>query len=141
MTEHHHGSDHVVPTRIYYGIFAILLILTGVTVAAAYIDLGRMNTVVALAIACFKALIVVLYFMHVKYSTRVIKLTVIAGLYWMGIIFALDAWRLSDSRAGAPSASRWAPSRTGCNFVWKKTIVRHKRTCSTSRMRSHCTAS
>ena len=89
MAEQHHGSDHVVPTRIYYGIFAILLILTGVTVAAAYVDLGRMNTVVALAIVCFKALIVVLYFMHVKYSTRVIKLTVIAGLYWMGILFAL----------------------------------------------------
>ena len=89
MAEHNHGSPHVVPTKIYYGIFAILLILTGVTVAAAYVDLGRFNTVVALAIACFKALIVVLYFMHVKYSTRLIKLTVIAGLYWMGILFAL----------------------------------------------------
>jgi cytochrome c oxidase subunit 4 len=48
-----------------------------------------MNTVVALAIACFKALIVVLFFMHVKYSTRLIQLTVIAGLYWMGILFVL----------------------------------------------------
>ncbi len=75
--------------KIYYGIFAILLVLTGVTVAVAYLDLGRLNTVAAIAIACFKALIVVLYFMHVKYSTRLIKLTVIAGLYWMGIIFAL----------------------------------------------------
>ena len=89
MAEHKRGSHHVVPTTIYYGIFAILLILTGVTVAAAYVDLGRFNTVVALAIACFKALIVVLYFMHLKYSTRLIKLTVIAGLYWMGILFAL----------------------------------------------------
>ena len=89
MAEQQHGSHHVVPTTIYYGIFAILLILTGVTVAAAYIDLGRLNTVVALAIACFKAMIVVLFFMHVKYSTRLIKLTVIAGLYWMGIMFAL----------------------------------------------------
>ena len=65
------------------------MVLTGVTVAVAYIDLGAVNTVAALAIACFKALIVVLYFMHVKYSTRLIKLTVIAGLYWMGILFAL----------------------------------------------------
>ena len=79
--------------RIYYGIFAILLVMTGITVAVAYVDLGRMNAVAALAIACFKALIVVLYFMHVKYSTRLIKLTVIAGLYWMGILFALT---LSD---------------------------------------------
>jgi cytochrome c oxidase subunit 4 len=89
MTEHAHAQHHVVPLKIYYGIFAILLVLTGVTVAVAHVDLGRMNTVAALAIACFKALIVVLYFMHVKYSTRLIKLTVLAGLYWIGIIFVL----------------------------------------------------
>jgi cytochrome c oxidase subunit 4 len=88
MAEHAHGH-HVVPVKIYCGIFAILLAMTGITVAVAYVDLGRMNAVAALAIACFKALIVVLYFMHVKYSTRLIKLTVIAGLYWVGIIFAL----------------------------------------------------
>jgi cytochrome c oxidase subunit 4 len=86
---HAHDPHHVVPLKIYYGIFGILLLLTGVTVAVAYIDLGRMNTVVALVIACFKAMIVVLFFMHVKYSTRLIKLTVIAGLYWLGILFAL----------------------------------------------------
>jgi cytochrome c oxidase subunit IV len=94
MAEHAHDphardQHHVVPLKIYYGIFGILLLLTGVTVAVAYIDLGRMNTVVALAIACFKAIIVALFFMHVKYSTRLIKLTVIAGLYWLGILFAL----------------------------------------------------
>jgi cytochrome c oxidase subunit 4 len=83
------GHQHVVPTRIYYAIFATLMVLTGVTVAVAYVDLGEWNTVVAVAIACFKAMIVVLYFMHVKYSTRLIKLTVIAGLYWMGILLAL----------------------------------------------------
>ena len=75
--------------KIYYAIFATLLVLTGVTVAVAYVDLGPLNTVVALVIACFKATIVVLYFMHVKYSSRLIKLTVIAGLYWMGILLAL----------------------------------------------------
>ena len=89
MVDYSHGQHHVVPVKIYYVIFAILIALTAITVAVAYLDLGRLNTVAALAIACFKALIVVLYFMHVKYSTRLIKLTVIAGLYWMGIIFAL----------------------------------------------------
>ena len=84
-----HAQHHVVPKKIYYAIFATLLILTGVTVAVAYVDLGPLNTVVALAIACFKAMIVVLYFMHVRYSTRLVKLTVIAGLYWMGILLAL----------------------------------------------------
>lgn len=89
MAEHAHDQHHVVPKRIYYVIFATLMVLTAITVGAAYIDLGAMNAVVALAIACFKATIVVLYFMHVKYSTRLVKLTVIAGLYWMGILFAL----------------------------------------------------
>lgn len=89
MAEHAHDQHHVVPLKIYYGIFAILIVLTGVTVGVAYLDLGRMNTVAALAIACFKAMIVVLYFMHVKYSTRLIKLTVIAGLYWLVIMFGL----------------------------------------------------
>lgn len=89
MAEHAHGQHHVVPVKIYYAIFAILMVLTAVTVGVAYIDLGAMNAVVALAIAGFKATIVVLYFMHVKYSTRLIKLTVVAGLYWMGILFVL----------------------------------------------------
>jgi cytochrome c oxidase subunit 4 len=89
MAEQVHDQHHVVAKRIYYVIFAMLMVLTAVTVGVAYIDLGAMNTVVALAIACFKALIVVLFFMHVKYSTRLIQLTVIAGLYWMGIMFVL----------------------------------------------------
>lgn len=93
MAAHTHDPHHVVPLRVYYAIFAILMVLTAVTVGVAYIDLGPVNTVAALAIAGFKAMIVVLFFMHVKYSTRLIKLTVIAGLYWMGIIFALT---LSD---------------------------------------------
>jgi cytochrome c oxidase subunit 4 len=84
-----HSSHHIVPQVIYYGVFATLLVLTGVTVGAAYVDLGRLNTVIALAIAGFKAIIVVLFFMHVKYSTRLIKLTLIAGVYWMGILLVL----------------------------------------------------
>jgi cytochrome c oxidase subunit 4 len=78
-----------VPTRVYYAIFATLMVLTAITVAAAYFDLGPLNTVVAVVIACIKATIVVLYFMHVRYSTRLIKMTVIAGLYWMGILLVL----------------------------------------------------
>ena len=89
MAEHAPTQHHIVPVNIYYGIFTLLLLMTGVTVAVAYVDLGRLNAVATLAIACFNALIVVLYFMHVKYGSRLIKLTVIAGLYWIGIIFAL----------------------------------------------------
>ena len=89
MAKHNHEEHHIVPIPVYVAVFLTLIVLTWVTAWVSTIDLGRMNTVVALAIACFKALIVVLYFMHVKYGSRVIKLTVIAGLYWMGIIFAL----------------------------------------------------
>ena len=83
------APHHIVPVKIYYAIFAMLMILTAVTVAVAYVDLGALNAVVAIVIACFKAMIVVLYFMHVKYSTRLIKLTVVAGLYWLGILLVL----------------------------------------------------
>jgi cytochrome c oxidase subunit 4 len=90
MAEHaEHSSVHIMPLKIYYAVFATLMVLTGVTVGVAYVDLGALNTVAAVVIACFKATIVVLYFMHVKYSTRLTKLTVIAGLYWMGILLAL----------------------------------------------------
>jgi cytochrome c oxidase subunit IV len=91
MTEH--ADHHVVPKKIYYTIFGALMLMTAITVGVAYIDLGPINTIVAIVIACIKAMIVVLYFMHVKFGTRLVKLTVIAGLYWMGILLTLT---LSD---------------------------------------------
>lgn len=75
-------SGHLVPLKIYYGIFGALLVLTGVTVAVAFVDLGPLNTVVALSIAVFKALLVVLYFMHVRYSSRLTWVFVAAGFVW-----------------------------------------------------------
>ena len=89
MAEHAHDHHHVVSTTVYSAIFATLIVLTGVTVGVAYLDLGRWNAVAALVIAGFKAMIVVLFFMHVKYSPRLITLTVIAGLYWLVILFGL----------------------------------------------------
>jgi cytochrome c oxidase subunit IV len=86
-------STHVVPKKTYYAIFATLMVLTAATVWVSAIDLGSLNTVLALAIAGFKAVLVVLFFMHVKYSTRLTKVAVVAGLYWLGILLALT---LSD---------------------------------------------
>jgi cytochrome c oxidase subunit 4 len=86
MTEPH-VSHHIVSTRIYYVIFGLLLLCTYLTVQVAFIDLGRMNTVVALGIACFKAIAVVLYFMHLKYSPRLTWVVVVGGLFWLGILF------------------------------------------------------
>ncbi len=86
-------SDHVVPTRIYYTIFLALMVCTAVTVGVAFVDLGPLNTVVAMTIAVVKATLVVLYFMHVKYSSRLTWVVVVAGVFWLGILLALT---LSD---------------------------------------------
>jgi cytochrome c oxidase subunit 4 len=82
-------SEHIVPTRTYYTIFAVLMLCTGLTVAIAFVNLGAMNIVAALAIAAFKATIVVLFFMHVKYSTRLTWAVVAGSLLWLGILLAL----------------------------------------------------
>jgi cytochrome c oxidase subunit 4 len=74
-------QHHIVSPVIYIVIGASLLVLTGLTVAASFIEMGVFNPIVALAIACIKAVLVVLFFMHVKYSTRLTKLTVFAGLF------------------------------------------------------------
>ena len=79
-------SPHIVPTRIYFTIFAILLAFTAITVAAAFIDLGPMNNVVALAIASTKAALVILYFMHVRYSSRLTWLVISGAIAWLAIL-------------------------------------------------------
>ena len=87
-------SEHIVPVRIYVTIFLVLLVGTALTIAAAFIDFPwRLNTIVALTIATVKATFVVLYFMHVRYSTRLVWVIVISALFWMGILFAFT---LSD---------------------------------------------
>ena len=82
-------SSHIMPTRVYYTIFAILLFCTYLTVQIAFLDLGVLNTVAALAIAMFKATLVVLFFMHVKYSTRLTWAVVLGGIFWLGILLTL----------------------------------------------------
>jgi len=76
-------SGHVVPVRTYLAVFAALLVLTGLTVFAATVDLGMWNTPVALAIAIVKALLVILFFMHVKYGSRLIWVAAAAGFFWL----------------------------------------------------------
>ncbi|HVZ22633.1 MAG TPA: cytochrome C oxidase subunit IV family protein [Vicinamibacterales bacterium] len=78
-------------TGIYYVVFAILVVATFVTWQVAYLDLGRLNTVVALIIAAFKATLVVWFFMHARSSPRLILLVAFGGLLWLGILIALTA--------------------------------------------------
>src|SRR3984885_2591451 len=84
-------SGHViVPVRIYVGVFLALMALTALTTGVAYIDLGAWNTVVALAIAVTKMLLVVLFFMHVKYATGLTRVIIIAGFFWLAIMITLS---------------------------------------------------
>lgn len=80
---------HVTPVRTYLIIFLTLLALTYTTTMVAEIDLGDWNVVVAIIIAITKALLVVLFFMHVKDSTALTKLFVCAGLFWMMILILI----------------------------------------------------
>ena len=83
-------SEHIVYPRVYVTIFLALLVGTGLTVLAAFQDFpGPLNAVVALTIATIKATLVVLYFMHVRYSSRLIWLVIAAALFWLAIMFAL----------------------------------------------------
>jgi cytochrome c oxidase subunit 4 len=99
--------SHVVPVGIYVGIFLALIVLTGVTTGVAYIDLGAMNTVAALAIAVVKMLLVVLFFMHVKYSPGLTRLVIIAGFFWLALLIAFT---LSDelTRHWTPESGPWS---------------------------------
>jgi len=98
-------SEHIVYPRVYIGIFLILLAGTVLTVLAAFRDFpGPLNAVVALTIATIKATFVVLYFMHVRYSGRLVWLVIGSALFWLAIMFALT---ISDY-----SSRGWLPIST-----------------------------
>ncbi len=83
-------AEHIVPTRVYYTVFAVLVFMTALTVFVAYFDLGLLNPVVALSIAVFKATIVALYFMHGRYSPKLIWVVGGAAVFWLGILLVLS---------------------------------------------------
>ncbi|HEU5179415.1 MAG TPA: cytochrome C oxidase subunit IV family protein [Candidatus Polarisedimenticolia bacterium] len=76
-------SGHVVPVKVYLAVFTTLMVLTASTVAAAFIDLGPFNLPVAIAIATIKATLVILYFMHVRWNTRLIGLALALAVAWL----------------------------------------------------------
>jgi cytochrome c oxidase subunit 4 len=86
-------SDHVVPVKVYIAVFLALMVGTFLTVYAADQDLGVFNNLVALAIAITKATLVVLFFMHVKYSPRLTWLVLGGAFVWLGIMLSFT---LSD---------------------------------------------
>ena len=86
-------AEHVVPKKVYYNVFGVLIVLTAVTTLVAFADLGPFNTIVALTIAVSKAVLVVLFFMHVRYSSRLTWIVLASGLFWLAILLSLT---LSD---------------------------------------------
>lgn len=95
-------SEHIVYPRVYITIFLVLLVGTLLTAWVAFFNFpGPLNAVIALTIATIKASFVVLYFMHVRYSGRLIWLVIGSALFWLAIMFALT---ISDY-----SSRNWLP--------------------------------
>jgi cytochrome c oxidase subunit IV len=84
-------SEHVMSSKFYYTIWIALLGLTVITAAVAFLDLGPFNVIVALVIATIKALLVVLFFMHVKYaSEKLTKIVIVSAIFWLFLLLALS---------------------------------------------------
>ena len=94
-------NDHILPVKTYVGVFVALLALLAATVGVNLLHLGTLAIVVALTIAFVKTLLVVMYFMHVRYNRRLIWLFAGIGFYWLAILLVLT---MSDfvSRAWPP---------------------------------------
>jgi cytochrome c oxidase subunit 4 len=99
-----HG--HIASVGSYVGVFLALILLTGLTTGVAFIDLGPMNSVAALTIAVVKMLLVVLFFMHVKYSTGLTRLIIVSGFFWLALLIAFT---LADelTRRWTPDPGPW----------------------------------
>ena len=82
--------QHVIPIGVYVGIWAILMFLTGLTVFVSFIELHDWNIVLALTIATIKGTLVVLFFMHLFYSSKLTKVTVIAALFFLFLLLSLS---------------------------------------------------
>jgi cytochrome c oxidase subunit 4 len=109
----HTSEHHIVPLKYYFGVFGLLMVLTILTVAVAKIDFEHswgerwawMNIVVAMTIAVVKATAVVLIFMHVRWSSKLTQVIIIAGLFWLAILLILTmADYLVRSGWGFPAA-------------------------------------
>lgn len=112
-------AGHIVPKKIYFMVFGSLLVLTALTTAAAYVDLDSLlglkaiplNTIVALLIAICKASLVVLFFMHVKYSSSLSRLAAVAGIFWLAILITLTLSDYMTRNMHIPSPPRtWQSS-------------------------------
>lgn len=105
-----HSAEHIVSPKIYAAVLTALLVGTVLTVEAAKVDLGRLNIVAALGIATIKMTLVILFFMHGKYSPRRTKLVIVAGFFWLAIMLGLTLADYSTRHAEPSRTQRNEPS-------------------------------
>jgi cytochrome c oxidase subunit IV len=103
------ASPHIVPVKTYLIVFAALLCLAGLTTAVAFVNLGPFNTPIALAIAFVKMMLVLLVFMHLPYSAKLVRVVLVAGFFWLALLIGLV---LTDyhSRSWIPDPAPWSSS-------------------------------
>jgi cytochrome c oxidase subunit IV len=101
---------HIISPKIYFLIFFVLLALTALTTAVAFVDLGSLNTVAALAIAVCKASLVILFFMHLKYSPGMTRIVLVAALFWLAILLVLAMGDYA-TRNWTPVSGGWESSQ------------------------------
>src|SRR5271156_1093917 len=103
------AAPHVVPVKTYVMVFIALLLLAGLTTAVAFVDLGPFNTPIAMTIAFVKMILVLLVFMHLLYSTKLVRVVIIAGFFWLALLIGLT---LTDyhSRSWIPDPAPWSSS-------------------------------
>ena len=111
-----HSAEHIVSPKVYLVVLTALLVGTVLTVEAAKVDLGRLNIVAALGIATIKMTLVILFFMHGKYSPRRTKLVIVAGFFWLAIMLGLTLADYSTRHA--------EPSRTQLNEPSSSLLIR-----------------
>ena len=96
-------TGHIDSVKTYAVVFAGLIFLTVATTAVAFVDLGPFSVVVALVIAVCKMLLVALFFMHLRHSTKLTRLVVVGGLLWLGILLALTmSYMVTRGALGVP---------------------------------------
>ena len=81
--------EHHLPKHLYFVIFGALMVLTALTVGLAFVNLGQLNIVVALAVAVVKASLVVMFFMHLKYESQLTKVVLGAGVFWLVLLLGI----------------------------------------------------
>jgi cytochrome c oxidase subunit 4 len=82
-------EEHITPRRTYFFVYVALMLLLAATIGAAFVDLGPLNWLIAVSIAMVKAVLVILFFMHVRASSQIVRIFVIAGFFWLAILVGL----------------------------------------------------